>query len=164
MIAAGLATGRLANTMRQSESQSPAKGILAVRATGTEEQASVHINGFKIGTTPIEIEQAAGTVNLMCSFERRQVVVRQQVDLLAGKRSHVLCEPGYANLRINGPRGSQVSIDGKTEVSVPVSLERTMEGYYELVWSRPGRQKKISRSLTLKAGEQRVINHWKEIK
>ncbi len=164
MIAAGLATGELANTMRQRESQSPEKGILAVRATGTEDQASVHINGFNIGTTPIEIEQAAGTVNLMCSFERRQVVVRQRVDLLAGKRSHVLCEPGYANLRINGPRGTLVSIDGKTEVSVPVSLERTMEGYYELVWSRPGRRKKILRALTLKAGEQRVINHWKEIK
>ena len=164
MIAAGLATGRLANTIRQSDNTVQTKGILAVRVTGTEDQASVHINGFKIGTTPIEVEQAAGTVNLMCSFERRQVVVRQQVDLIAGKRSHVLCEPGYANLRINGPRGTLVSIDGKTAVSVPVSLERTMEGYYQLVWLRPGRRTKVSRSVTLKADEQRVINHWKEIK
>ena len=100
----------------------------------------------------------------MCTFERRQLVVRQRVDLLAGRRSHVLCEPGYANLRINGPRGTLVSIDGKTAVAVPVSLERTMEGYYELVWSRPGRKTRILRSLTLKADEQRVINHWKDIK
>ena len=164
MIAAGLATGRLANSMRQGASAPEVKGILAVRATGTEEQASVHVNGFKIGETPIEIEQAAGTVNLMCTFERRQLVVRQRVDLLAGRRSHVLCEPGYANLRINGPRGTLVSIDGKTAVAVPVSLERTMEGYYELVWSRPGRKTRILRSLTLKADEQRVINHWKDIK
>ena len=86
------------------------------------------------------------------------------VDHAAGEREHVLCEPGYANLRIAGPRGTRISIDGKPAVRVPVILERTMEGRYELEWSRIGKKSKVRRSVTLKRGEQRVINHWKDIK
>ena len=164
MIGLGLATGQLAHSIRQADEPAAERGVIAVRVTGADQQALVHINGFQVGVTPVEIEQALGTVNLMCTFERRKVSVHHTVDLAAGEREHVLCEPGYANLRIAGAARTRISIDGKPAVRVPVILERTMEGRYELEWSRIGKKSKVRRSVTLKRGEQRVINHWKDIK
>jgi serine/threonine protein kinase len=164
MVAAGLATGKLANQLRDEGPQEQLVGTIAIRSTGADEPAKVRINGTEIGTTPIEVKHATGTLRLMCSFKNRRVVVRQRIDLVAGRRSHVLCEPGHADLRITGPRGTRVSIDGKAAVAVPVSLERTMEGHYDLIWSRPGRKRTVERSIRLKPDEKRVIKHWKDLK
>ena len=52
----------------------------------------------------------------------------------------------------------------KAPVAVPVSLERTMEGHYDLIWSRRGRKRTVERSIRLKPDEKRVIKHWKDLK
>jgi serine/threonine protein kinase len=140
------------------------QGTVALRSTGADEAAEVRINGARVGSTPIEVKHEPGNLRVICSFPSRKVVLRQQIDLRAGARKHVLCAPGHADLRISGPRGYSISIDGKPPVAIPVSLVRTMEGEYELVWSRRGREKTHRRTLRLAADEKRSVRHWKALK
>jgi serine/threonine-protein kinase len=170
----GLAlTALFAGLLAQVDSTSPIdekigvetqQGTVALRSTGADEAAEVRINGALVGSTPVEIKHRAGNLRVICSFPRRKVVLRQQIDLRAGTRKHVLCSPGHADLHITGPRGYSISIDGKDPVAIPVSLVRTMEGEYELIWSRPGRRKTSRRTLRLAPDEKRSIHHWKALK
>jgi serine/threonine protein kinase len=162
LLGAFLAQSRLTETPNPAQKESTL-GMVAFRTTGTTETAEVRINGEQVGSTPFELKQTPGTISVLCSFKRRQVVRRIQVDVTAGERTHVLCEPGFADLRITGPRGYQISIDGKKPVNVPIRLIHTMEGNYDLIWSRPGRNTTIKRTLRLGADENRLIKHWNQV-
>ena len=164
LIAAFLARSQLGKDQQSAHQGELSQGIVAVRSTGADEPALVRINGIEVGLTPLEVKRPAGSIRLMCSFKSRRVVLRLQTDVVGGRRNHVLCEPGHADLHIAGPSGTKVSIDGKVPVAVPVSLVRTMEGEYELVWSRSGRAARTRRLIKLKPNDKRTIKHWRDLK
>ncbi len=164
LVAAFLAREQLHGANVSGEASETGMGVVAVRSTGADEPALVRINGVEVGLTPLEVTRSNGTIRLMCSFKSRRVVLRLQTDVVPGQRTHVLCEPGHADLHIAGPRGSLVSIDGKTPVAVPVSLLRTMDGEYELVWSTLGGQTSKRRVIKLNPNDKRTIKHWRDLK
>jgi serine/threonine protein kinase len=164
LVAAFLARSQLNGSDKENQAKTAGKGIVAVRSTGADEAALVRIDGIEVGSTPLEVERADGSIRVMCSFKSRRVVLRYQVDVVGGRRTHVLCEPGHGDLQIAGPRGSQISIDGKAPVAIPVSLVRTMEGEYELVWSRPNGKKSVRRVIKLLPNDKRTVNHWRDLK
>ena len=163
IIGALMARGGI-EAQQQAEASQQRLGIVAIRTSGSADQAEIRIDGVAHGSTPIEIELPVGTISVLCTFRQRKTTRLLSIDVLSGRRQHVLCTSGHADLRIAGPRGWQISIDGKPPIALPVSLIRTMDGTYTLEWSRPGRKKKVRRNLRLKPNENRTVRHWKEVK
>lgn len=145
----------------QTESLAIAEGTLVVRAS--TEQAEVRVNAEYIGNTPVERPLRAGRVSVLCSFRKREVVLKKRVDILAGQRTETLCQLGEADLQITGPAGSQIQVDDKPPTPVGGRSRRVLEGSHRLRWTLPKSKKVIERKIRLGSGERRVISGFEEL-
>jgi serine/threonine protein kinase len=134
--------------------------LLLVRSPGIV--ARVRLNGESVGNTPIHQRVPAGPMSILCSFPKRQVVLRRRLTLTEGKQEVVLCQLGRGHLTVNGPPGWNVAIDDEPAQKLPVGRMHTMEGSYRLTWTRPGKVP-VMRKVVLKPGARITVRHWNDL-
>ncbi|HPE69466.1 MAG TPA: PEGA domain-containing protein [Thermotogota bacterium] len=135
--------------------------LMPMRATLTilsdPSEATVYINGFSRGKTPLSLSLGSGTFELKIEKENFGISI-QQLDLLPGENRElaVVLESQLGYLDIPTPEGISVYVDGAFRGWAP-TLFPLKEGLYLLVLKDKGVER-FRQQVTIVAGETLTVS------
>lgn len=116
---------------------------VALRIETTPEGVPVYIDGEEVGTSPVDVPRAPGTVRVEARFEGQPPIARE-VSLAEGAPATVkLVAKARLSVR-SRPEGAEVQLDGRSVGTTPI----------EELWLEPGKPAKIT---VAKSGYQRLV-------